>query len=75
MKKGVIIGIASGLLLAISMWLPAVKSGNTTHSFMERIEFLPDTSGLIWGIVIVGLAMALLAFLNKKGTNIVGIVV
>lgn len=70
MKKGVIIGIVSGLMLTSSMWVPAFERYGIGVSFME----VPDLAELSWTIAILGVVMAFIAFLNKKATDILGIV-
>lgn len=74
MKKGVIIGIVSSLLIVIAMWLPAMDVDGETGSFMQATEVNEDISTFIWSIVVIGIVMALFAFLNKKVTDIIGIV-
>ena len=68
MKKGQIIGILSGLILAISMWLPRA---NNLVSCMDKEEL----AVFAWGIVIMGVLISLFAFMNKKGADIVSIIV
>lgn len=74
MKKGVIVGVLSSLILIISMWMPAMDVNGVTGSFMQAIEVNPDISMFIWGTVVLGALMALFAFMNKKATDIVGII-
>jgi FtsH-binding integral membrane protein len=74
MKKGVIVGIVSNLLLVISMWLPAMDVDGETGSFMDAAAVDTDISTFIWAIVFIGVLMALFAFLNKKATDIIGII-
>ncbi|MFT6982196.1 MAG: FtsH-binding integral membrane protein [Crocinitomicaceae bacterium] len=74
MKKGVIVGIVSSLLLVISMWLPAMDVDGSTGSFMDATAIHTDISSFIWGIVFIGIIMAVFAFINKKVTDIIGIV-
>ena len=52
MKKGVIIGLVSSLIVTISMWLPAVSVENETASWMNAAEVKPDLGPFIWGVVI-----------------------
>lgn len=70
MKKGTLIGIVSSLILVTSMWLPALSSQGDQKSFMD----VPRLVGLSWGIVIIGLLIAVLIYLGKKATDIVGLV-
>lgn len=70
MKKGVIVGVLSSLILIISMWMPAMAKEGIEVSFMD----VPELAAFAWGTVVLGVLMALFAFMNKKGTDIVGIV-
>lgn len=74
MKKGVIIGFVSSLLIVISMWLPAMNVDGETGSFMDATIVNEEISSFIWGIVFISVLMAIFAFMNKNATDIIGIV-
>jgi len=70
MNLGAIIGIISGLLVSISMWMPVYARFGVSVSFMD----VPELKIFSWVIVIIGVLLAAMSLINKMATNIIGII-